>query len=249
MAGSKILSIDFEEYESENTDQCEGKKETLVDVICRNIKRDIIIGDLQPGVKIMTKELAEKYGTSETPVKLALNRLISEEVVVNYPRQGMIIKPMTLSDAEEIFDLRLMMDLYYTKEIIEALRVNKTLRLELENNIKEHEAIMKKYLNSDDVELFVQDYNHDYEFHRLYLKCSGNQTLVDTYKRINPFIYSNYIFRQQSKEKDMAGLEEHKAILNAITIGDEEMLRQCIRTHIGNAVKSIQIIMKCERIH
>ena len=55
---------------------------------------------------------------------------------------------------EEIFDLRLMMDLYYTKQIIEAVKVNKTLRRELEQNIEEHEEIMRKFLDTNDVELF-----------------------------------------------------------------------------------------------
>lgn len=237
-----------EDEAAESAELEDSKKETLVDVICRNIRRDIIVGELQPGAKLLAKDLAEKYGTSETPVKLALNRMISEEVIENFPRQGMVVKPITLSDAEEIFDLRLMMDLYYTRQIIDAVRINKTLRRELEQNIEEHEEIMKKYLDTNDVELFLQDYNHDYEFHRLYLKCSGNQKLVDMYKRINPFIYSNYIFRRQSKEKDMAGLEEHKAILRAILDNDEERLRKCIKIHIQNAVDSIRIIMKCERI-
>lgn len=237
-----------EEADLNPTEQEDRKKETLVEVICRNIKHDIILGTLQPGMKVMTKELAERYGTSETPIKLALNRLISEQIIENYPRQGMIIKPITLSDAEEIFDLRLMMDLYYTKEIIEAVGINKALREELENNIAEHELVMNRYLDTNDVELFVQDYNHDYEFHRLYLKCSGNQKLVDMYERINPFMYSNYIFRRQTKEKDIAGLEEHKAILAAIIDGDEERLRKCLKTHMANAVNAIRIIMKCDRI-
>lgn len=245
---TKEKKVKIEEADLTSADQEDGKKETLVEVICRNIKHDIILGTLQPGMKVMAKELAERYGTSETPIKLALNRLISEQIVENYPRQGMIIKPITLSDAEEIFDLRLMMDLYYTKEIIEAVGINKALREELENNIAEHELVMNQYLDTNDVELFVQDYNHDYEFHRIYLKCSGNQKLVDMYERINPFMYSNYIFRRQTKEKDIAGLEEHKAILAAIIDGDEDRLRACLKTHMANAVNAIRIIMKCDRI-
>ena len=168
MGRKKDLKKDLDEDLMDIREPEEGKKETLVDIICRNIRRDIIVGELIPGEKLMAKDLAEKYGTSETPVKLALNRMISEEVVENYPRQGMVIKPMTLSDAEEIFDLRLMMDLYYTKQIIEAVKVNKTLRRELEQNIEEHEEIMRKFLDTNDVELFLQDYNHDYEFHKIY---------------------------------------------------------------------------------
>ena len=66
---------------------------------------------------------------------------------------------------------------------------------------------------------FSQDYNHDYEFHKIYLKCSGNQKLVGMYKRINPFIYSNYIFRRQSKEKDLAGLRSIKPYLTQSSTG------------------------------
>ena len=105
MGRKKDLKKDLDEDLMDIREPEEGKKETLVDIICRNIRRDIIVGELIPGEKLMAKDLAEKYGTSETPVKLALNRMISEEVVENYPRQGMVIKPMTLSDAEEIFDL------------------------------------------------------------------------------------------------------------------------------------------------
>lgn len=100
-------------------------KETLVETITRKIKLDIVGQELQPGQRIQAKELAKKYGTSETPVKLALNRLISEQVVEDFPRQGMRIKSMSEEDAIEIFNLRLMMDLYYTKEIIEAVQMNK----------------------------------------------------------------------------------------------------------------------------
>ena len=245
---AEAAKVPVPEYLTEDSDLENGKKETLVDMICRNIRRDIIVGELQPGDKLVTRELAARYGTSEMPVKLALNRMIAEEIVENFPRQGMVVRPISLSDAEEIFDLRLMMDLYYTRQIINAVRINKALRRELEQNIEEHEEIMKRFLDTSDVELFLQDYNHDYEFHRIYLKCAGNQKLVDMYKRINPFIYSNYIFRRQSAEKDMAGLTEHQAIFQAIVDWDEERLRECIRLHIRNAVESVRIIMRSERI-
>ena len=85
----------------------------MVDTICRNIRRDIIAHELRPGQKINVKELAARYGTSETPVKIALNRLLSEQIVENFPRHGLKIKSIDEEEAKEIFSLRLMMDLYY----------------------------------------------------------------------------------------------------------------------------------------
>ena len=73
MGRKKDLKKDLDEDLMDIREPEEGKKETLVDIICRNIRRDIIVGELIPGEKLMAKDLAEKYGTSETPVKLALN--------------------------------------------------------------------------------------------------------------------------------------------------------------------------------
>ncbi len=223
-------------------------KETLVDTICKRIRLDIVAQELQPGQKLQAKELARKYGTSETPVKLALNRLIAEQVVENFPRQGMRIRSMNEEDAREIFSLRLMMDLYYTKEIIESVRMNKQLKEALTENVKKHMELIQKYTDHNDVELFMENYMLDNEFHELYLKCSGNKKLVDLYHSINPFMYSNYIFKKQSSEKDIAGVEEHREIIQAIFDQDEERLRYWLRVHNNNAVKSIGIIMKIDRI-
>lgn len=223
-------------------------KETLVETITRKIKLDIVAQELQPGQRVQAKELAKKYGTSETPVKLALNRLISEQVVENFPRQGMRIKPMNEEDAREIFSLRLMMDLYYTKEIIESVSMNKQLRSALTENVNRHLEVIKRYTDHNDVELFLENYMLDNEFHELYLMCSGNKKLVDMYHSINPFMYSNYIFKKQSSEKDISGVEEHREIIEAIFDKDEERLRHWLKIHNNNAVKSINTIMKIDRI-
>ncbi len=223
-------------------------KETLVDTIAKRIKLDIVAQELQPGQKLQARELAQKYGTSETPVKLALNRLISEQVVENFPRQGMRVKPMDEEDAREIFSLRLMMDLYYTREIIENVQMNKMLRSALTENVNKHLEVIRRYADHNEVELYLENYMLDNEFHELYLKCSGNKKLVDFYHSVNPFMYSNYIFKKQSSEKDISGVEEHREIIQAIFDKDEDRLRHWLKIHNNNAVKSISVIMKIDRI-
>ena len=76
----------------------------------------------------------------------------------------------------------------------------------------------------------------------------GEQELVELYHSVNPFIYSNYIFRKQSKEKDFAGVEEHRKIIQAIFDEDEERLRECLKEHINNAVKAISMIIKIDKM-
>ena len=213
-------------------------KETMVETICKEIRRDIIAHELIPGQKINVKELAKRYGASETPVKQALNQLAAEQIVENFPRHGMKIKSIDSEEAREIFQLRLMMDTWYTKEIIEAL----------EKNVEEHFQIMSRYEKDRSVENYIEYYLQDDRFHELYLICSGNRKMVELYHSINPFIYSNYIFRKQSVEKNYAGLEEHKQIIQAIFDEDEERLKKCLKTHIDNALQAFEIIIKTDKM-
>ena len=221
-------------------------KETLVDTICKNIRKDVLTHYLVPGQKIQIATLAERYGTSETPVKLALNRLISEKIIENYPRKGMRVHALNSNEANEIFDVRLMIDLYYTKEIIDSINVNSRLKEELLDNVKEHYALVSGEINDSDD--YIKNYNYDYRFHELYLKSSGNSKIVELYKNTNPFIYSNHLFRRQSKEKDIAGVEEHKQIMEAILNRDEELLRKYLKLHMENAKKAVCLILKVDQM-
>lgn len=226
----------------------EQLKETLVDTICEQIKTDIVTRMLLPGEKIKPGELAKRYGASETPVKLALNRLISEQIIENFPRQGMRVREIDAEEAKDNFDIRLMMDLYYTKEIIEAVGMNKVLQSALLKNLEEHKKLLEQREEMNEVELFQKNYILDYEFHKLYLKCSGNRKLVDLYRLSNPFVYSNFIFSKQSEEKDLAGVEEHSQIVQAILERDEEKLRHSLKLHMENAKKAISLIIKTDKM-
>lgn len=109
----------------------ENGKETLADTVYEQIRRDIVGHVLLPGQKLKTKELSARYGVSETPVKLALNRLCTEHIIDNYPRQGMKVHEFSPDEAGEIFDIRRMMDLYYTKEVIDTVASNRIFQEEM----------------------------------------------------------------------------------------------------------------------
>ncbi|MFV0314168.1 MAG: GntR family transcriptional regulator, partial [Anaerotignum sp.] len=196
-------------------------KFTLADTIYSNIREDITQHIILPGEKINVKELAIRYGVSETPVKFALNRLISENIIENFPRQGMKVHSVTAQEVDEIFDTRLMMDLYYMKQIILTVSFNDALKDELRKNTDEHLQLVTNLSPASPIEDYLRNYELDYKFHELYLKCSGNRKLVETFHYINPFLYSNFIFRRQSKAKDIMGVKEHIAILDAILSEDE----------------------------
>ena len=223
-------------------------KTTLVDTMYENIRGDITKHVLLPGERININELAERYGASQTPIKLALNRLVSENIIENFPRQGMRVKLVSPEEIEEIFSMRLMLDLYAVPEIITTVNYSEDVRNKLLDNIKVHMAFVESDEYGFSVEAYQKNYGMDRDFHEMYLKCSGSKKILDIFHYIDPFLYTNYIFRQQSREKDLAGIKEHEGILNAILAKDAEEVRRAITLHNENAKRAVGLILKVNQI-
>jgi DNA-binding GntR family transcriptional regulator len=83
---------------------------TLSDLAFDRLKREILECTLAPGSEITERQLAERYGSSKAPLREALVRLEHEGLVRAVPRSGYIIKPVTLQDVDEVFELRLMLE-------------------------------------------------------------------------------------------------------------------------------------------
>lgn len=57
--------------------------QTLVELAYKALNKDITERVFVPGEKLILRELNDRYGISPTPIKQALNRLITE-VLVDY---------------------------------------------------------------------------------------------------------------------------------------------------------------------
>ena len=126
-------------------------KTTLADSVEEQLRKAIITGEIQQGERINIKDLTVKYGVSETPLRTALNRLVAENLIDNYPRQGMVVKPINIERARETFELRCMMELYYADKMTRAYAIDLSLRRALLSTKTKicliHPSIDKLYVN------------------------------------------------------------------------------------------------------
>jgi DNA-binding GntR family transcriptional regulator len=74
------------------------------------LRAAILNWDLRPGQEIREQDLAQQYGVSRSPVRDALLRLEKEHLVTVLPRQGYRITPVSVTDAAEIFAMRVVME-------------------------------------------------------------------------------------------------------------------------------------------
>ena len=205
---------------------------TLVEEAYRALKSDITLCVLGPGRKILIRELIERYGVSETPIKQALNRLVSEGLVESIPRRGMKVRMVEWTELEETLDIRYMIEAYSIPSAVAHLRENPTTFTRLEELIREHEITAR---NISDIEEYYRNYGIDTEFHRLFVSTAGNSKTTRIYANLGTHGYMYYVFGKQRTSEMLDGVEEHKAILASLKAFDEAETERNIRLHIENA--------------
>jgi DNA-binding GntR family transcriptional regulator len=76
------------------------------------VRDGIISGRYSAGARITEQEIAAASGVSRTPVREALRRLQSEGLVDFTPNYGAVVTAWTEGDADEVFQLRAMLESY-----------------------------------------------------------------------------------------------------------------------------------------
>ncbi len=74
--------------------------------IYERLKSDILDTRLEPGRKLQLRFLIEHYDAGQTPLREALNRLTTEDLVVGKEQRGFFVKPVSLEELRELTKTR-----------------------------------------------------------------------------------------------------------------------------------------------
>lgn len=74
------------------------------------IRELIISGEFAPGSRLRERELSHALDVSRVPVREALQQLEAEGFIDTSPRRGATVKQITLRDVNELFDVRLSLE-------------------------------------------------------------------------------------------------------------------------------------------
>ena len=130
-----------------------------------------------------------------------------------------------------------------------ADRLADTIKAEmLRRNVEDNLEIVHRLTPDSPLDDYLVNYEYDIGFHHLLIKCSGNKLLMDLYQFLNPFLYINYVYNKQSKERLLTGIQEHQEIMEHLLNGNEEGARQALTTHLANSKRVIISILKIDHI-
>jgi DNA-binding GntR family transcriptional regulator len=83
---------------------------TMTGQIMARIREKIIAGDYSPGAPLLQDSIAAEFGVSKIPVREALVQLRSEGLVDIFAHRGFQVRPVSLAEMQEVFNLRLAIE-------------------------------------------------------------------------------------------------------------------------------------------
>lgn len=198
-------------------------RETAREYALRHIRENIISLKLKPGSIVSENELAKELGISRTPVREALQELQKINLIEVYPQRGSFIARIDFSIVDEMVFLRKVLEKAIVEELCSTITQEEIQ--ELEKNIQ----LQEFYLDKKNPEKI---YELDNEFHqmlfimsnkeRIYKLMEGTQGHFDRIRALS--VHS---------VKDIKIVTDHKAILNAIKIGDKVLAEEFILKHLS----------------
>jgi GntR family transcriptional regulator, rspAB operon transcriptional repressor len=200
----------------------EGKAMLLRDNVYRELRRAILTCEFQPGQELREQALAERYRVSRSPIRDSLLRLEQEDLVTVLPRQGYLVNPVSISDAEEIFDLRLLIEPACAAAA--AARANDSALRELDR--------FRGFTDSDCTEHGYIEY--DESFHRSIPDLSGNGRMAAVaLDLIEQFERLARVSLRTFRRAHVRGLcTEHEAIIDALQAHDADRAAQLSHAHV-----------------
>lgn len=154
-----------------------GRPDALIDttdanIAYRKLRRMILTTELPPGAALNEGDLINRIGVGRTPLRDALHLLAHEGLVDILPRRGTFVGQVTVSDLQQIFDVRSgIEDIVATAA---AARAN-------EPDITEMRALIARAKRTHGPE---SDADLDAAFHTLLLRIAGNRYLDEMYRRL-----------------------------------------------------------------
>ena len=205
----------FVNSHSEETELIQRRplKEDIFDVL----HEKILSGIYKPGDWLRQEDIATQLGVSMTPVREALDLLVSAGLAERVPYRGVRVREMSTKDVVEAYGLRLIL------EAIIAQEAAKNIKPEQVTSLERMLSEMKKH---DSLEAVSSERKSSREFHSAIAEATRNDLLIKLYAVVaNAFpdwlLYEALFRYPELIAGSMASThQEHVAIVEALKNGD-----------------------------
>lgn len=214
------------------------------DQVYTRLRELIVTGELEPGARVVERDVAKRLGVSRTPVREAVQRLQYEGLIVpdvakKYSRP--FVAALTEQDARDLHEVAAGLEVIAARR---AAQLAPGPRQELAADMQERNEQLRVAAGSDahDIGDILE---LDHAFHRTYVAAVGGPRLAELRRLVKPQL-ERYVRRYPAALQEDITLEavrEHGAIVAAVRDGDAEATERAVRVNWRNGYERLRRII------
>jgi DNA-binding GntR family transcriptional regulator len=194
------------------------------DQIADALEQLVLSREFQDGERLDELKLAEQFAVSRTPIREALQVLVSSGVAEQIPRRGVFIRQPGPVELMEMFET--MAELEGICGRLAAIRMtDEALDLLGAANEKCRQAVQKPD--------FEQYYAENELFHQIIYKGAANSFLEKQALQLQSRLRAYRRIQLRFRGRLTQSMSEHSDILSALRAGDAEAAAQGLRDHVA----------------
>lgn len=202
--------------------------DTLAGSLVSRVREAIHDGTLPDGERVNEVHLAAQLGVSRTPLREALNRLVSEQILTLRPRHGYSVPAMTLAGFEAEYAIRPILDVAALE--LAGLPSRETLdEIDRLNQVILAEPTIAGRIDADDA------------FHLKLISHGPNPVLLEliSHMMLRTRRYEFAYFRECRPFLGIA--DEHARIIVALRRGDLAAACSALRNNLTSGLDPIRV--------
>ena len=190
------------------------------------ILRAIDVGTYRPGDRLVESELADRFGVSRTPIREALQRLETQSLLARDGRSLIVAS----------LDHNQMAELYVVRSELEGLAA----RLAARHATEEEVRLMREFVEEDKGRVGDPSAlsRTNRRFHRQVHLASHNRYLVQQLDLVYRSMALMTTTSLAAEGRSARALEEHAAVVDAISKSDADAAQKELKGHISRAYEA-----------
>ncbi|MFB6984267.1 GntR family transcriptional regulator [Streptomyces scopuliridis] len=215
-----------------------GKSE----VVYERLKGDIESLRLKPGAKLSEVHLGEELGASRTPVREAIRRLAREGLVDFVPGEVARVAALSLGGVRALFEFRMLLEPRAAALVAASGAGDERVLVpfrELLTRLEEFEESFRAMDAGGQARTYQDFYELTEGFDQALIAACRNPYLARTIRDLRSQTVRLRHLSHSGPRRMLTSLEEHRAMLKAVTHGDAQAAEAACRHHLAQTLQAL----------
>jgi DNA-binding GntR family transcriptional regulator len=197
---------------------------SLADQVYGQLRIGIISAQLPPGEKLVELDIAAEMGTSQGPVREALQRLERDGLVERRARKMTLVSNFSIDDMYELFSVR---------TVIEGFAIQRTARTITDDQCDELDSLVERMTEAGRQDNIVSLSGYDVQFHQRICEWAGSNSLLQAWMPLSSQIQRFVVQTHPERYPDFVDVaHRHQPIVDALRSHNAEQSARTVQEHI-----------------